>query len=113
MGDVYPSTLWLGELTAPNSAQSTELRRASIVAWGNASPDLRKKSNPASRCWNVVFILGSACRTFCAAYNISRGCVIARGRVTGITSFPMPSAGMRPTRRGDWEVPRLDWRVVA
>ena len=42
MGEVYPSTLWLGELTAPKSAQSTELRSASIVACGNASPDLRK-----------------------------------------------------------------------
>ena len=33
--------------------------------------------------------------------------------ITGITSLPMPSAGMRPILRGLWGVPRVPLRIVA
>ena len=56
-------------------------------------------------------MLGNACSTFCAAYDISE-VELAEEKCTGMTSFPMPSAGIRPTRRGAWEVPRLDLSAV-
>jgi hypothetical protein len=73
-----------GELTAPKRAPSHSFLRISTVLSGRAAPVCSKVSNPALRSTNSNFSLRDAGR----ASRIRRP--------AGMTSFPMPSPGMRP-----------------
>lgn len=85
MGDEYPGTLCEGDDTAPNSAPSHSCSRLAIVASGRETPVFWNSSNPAAKATNsklhLLLLVAAACMTRCAA---------------GITSRPIPSAGISP-----------------
>lgn len=86
MGEEYPLTGCVGELTAPKRAPWQSERSASTVTSGRAAPVRSKASKPAWRSRNSNLSLredGRASRM---------------RRPAGMTSLPMPSPGMRPAR---------------
>jgi hypothetical protein len=75
-----------GELTAPKRAPSHSVLRISTVLSGSAAPVCSKVSNPALRSTNSNFNLRDAGRA-------------SRIRLpAGMTSFPIPSPGIRPRK---------------
>lgn len=86
MGEEYPLTAVVGELTAPKRPP-LQLWRVWTVSSGRATPVFSKVSQPALRSTKSNFRpreAGRASRT---------------RRPAGMTSLPMPSPGMRPCNR--------------
>ena len=106
MGEEYPSTFVVGELTAPNSAPSHSCFRVSTVFWGSAMPVSWKVVKPAGREVKVneregLEMASRMRRPACCGQNWGLGWEVQGGvqRLTGITSRPMPSPGISPMRR--------------